>query len=59
MTKGNMTVNEAGRKGGKVTAERHGTKFFQEIGQKGGAKIRELIKEGKTAMENREKAETK
>ncbi len=34
--KRDMTVREAGRKGGETTAERHGREFYEEIGQKGG-----------------------
>lgn len=49
--KGTMTVEEAGRlgghKGGRKTAERHGREFYEEIGHKGGQKVRRLIKEGK------------
>ena len=49
--KGNMTVAEAGRKGGQKggrrTAETHGREFYEEIGHKGGQKVRELIQEGK------------
>jgi len=49
--KGEMTVQEAGRKGGqkggKTTASRYGRGFYQEIGHKGGQKVRELIEEGK------------
>ena len=42
-----MTVAEAGRKGGlKVAAER-GRQFYEEIGHKGGQKVRELIERGK------------
>lgn len=33
-----MTVKEAGRRGGKKTAERHGHEFYQEIGRLGGSK---------------------
>ena len=33
---GQMTVQEAGREGGKTTAQRHGREFYQEIGKKGG-----------------------
>jgi len=29
-----MTVREAGRKGGEVTAQRHGPQFYEEIGRK-------------------------
>ena len=33
---GQMTVEEAGRKGGETTARTHGREFYQEIGRKGG-----------------------
>lgn len=53
--KGKMTVAEAGRKGGRKggrrTAETHGREFYEEIGAKGGHRVRELINEGK-AHEN-------
>jgi general stress protein YciG len=49
--KGMMTVEEAGRmggqKGGRRTAETHGREFYEEIGHKGGQKVRRLIQEGK------------
>jgi general stress protein YciG len=49
--KGKMTVEEAGRlggkKGGKKTAETHGREFYESIGHKGGQKVRRLIMEGK------------
>ncbi len=49
--KGTMTVEEAGRLGGRIggrrTAETHGREFYEEIGHKGGQKVRRLIKEGK------------
>jgi general stress protein YciG len=49
--KGQMTVEEAGRlggqKGGRRTAETHGREFYEEIGHKGGQKVRRLIQEGK------------
>jgi general stress protein YciG len=38
---GNMSVREAGRKGGKTTRARYGTEFFQEIGAKGGRAVSE------------------
>lgn len=56
---GGMTVQEAGRKGGliggrkggeTVKAER-GVAFYQEIGRKGGQRVRALIEAGKAAME--------
>lgn len=31
-----MTVEEAGRKGGEATANKHGKDFYEKIGQKGG-----------------------
>jgi general stress protein YciG len=33
---GEMTVREAGRKGGQTVKERHGQEFFRSIGRKGG-----------------------
>src|SRR5947209_18528603 len=56
---GGMTVREAGRKGGliggrkgglAVKAER-GREFYQEIGRKGGQRVRELIAAGRRAEE--------
>ncbi len=56
---GGMTVQEAGRKGGliggrkggeTVKAER-GIGFYQEIGRKGGQKVRQLIEAGRAAMQ--------
>lgn len=54
---GGMTVRQAGqlggekggRKGGETTLERYGPQFYEEIGRKGGHKVRELIEEGKKA----------
>jgi general stress protein YciG len=45
--KGGMSVRDAGRKGGEVTAQRHGPQFYQEIGKKGGQRVKELIEQGK------------
>ena len=49
--KGKMTVEEAGRKGGQKggrrTAETHGREFYEEIGTKGGHRVRDLINQGK------------
>ncbi len=55
--KGEMTVAEAGHKGGEKTAETHGHEFYKEIGHKGGEigghkggeRVRELVEEGKEA----------
>jgi uncharacterized protein len=38
---GNMSVREAGRKGGRTTRARYGAEFFQEIGAKGGKAVSE------------------
>ena len=34
--KGDMSVSEAGKRGGVRTAETHGHEFYEEIGRKGG-----------------------
>jgi general stress protein YciG len=55
--KGDMTVEEAGRKGGETTAKTHGHEFYEQIGHKGGEKgghkggqkVKRLIEEGKEA----------
>jgi len=47
--RGSMTVAEAGKKGGQVTAERHGPRFYEEIGRKGGQKVKQLNEKGKKA----------
>jgi len=38
-----MTVREAGRKGGSTTALRYGDVHYQQIGKKGGQRVKELI----------------
>ena len=45
--KGTMTVQEAGRRGGTKTAQTHGRDFYEEIGHKGGQRVKELVEEGK------------
>jgi general stress protein YciG len=47
--KGQMTVEEAGRKGGETVRDERGSEFYSEIGHKGGQRVRELIEEGKEA----------
>jgi uncharacterized protein len=49
---GGMTVREAGRKGGEVTARRHGPEFYETIGRKGGQRVKELIEQGKRAQQS-------
>jgi hypothetical protein len=48
---GQMTVAEAGRKGGIAVRDRHGRGFYETIGKKGGQKVRDLIAAGKRALE--------
>jgi uncharacterized protein len=51
---GNMTVKEAGHKGGEKTAETHGKEFYEEIGhkgsEKGGQRVKELIDRSKGSI---------
>ncbi len=42
-----LTVQEAGRMGGEKVAAERGREFYQEIGHKGGQRVRELIEKGK------------
>jgi uncharacterized protein len=44
---GTLTVRDAGRLGGLTTAKRHGPQFYEEIGRKGGQKVKRLIEAGK------------
>ncbi len=48
---GEMTVSEAGRKGGETTSKKYGHEFYEEIGRKGGEKggprVAELIEKGR------------
>ncbi|HEY3298053.1 MAG TPA: KGG domain-containing protein [Armatimonadota bacterium] len=52
--RGDMTVREAGKKGGEkggeTTARKYGHEFYQQIGHKGGQKVKRLIEEGKKAL---------
>lgn len=48
-SKGKMTVGEAGRKGGKSTLKKYGPEFYEQIGKKGGQKVKRLIEKGKKA----------
>ncbi len=42
-SKQKMTVAEAGRKGGKKTAQTHGADFYKSIGKKGGTSRKEAL----------------
>ena len=50
---GDMSVREAGRRGGEATSASHGHEFYEEIGHKGGEKggqrVSDLIEKGKQA----------
>jgi len=43
--KSDMTVSEAGKRGGEKTAETHTHEFYEEIGKKGGQKGGETTSE--------------
>ena len=47
--KGDMSVREAGQKGGQRTASTHGKEFYTSIGKKGGDRVSELVDKGKQA----------
>lgn len=47
--KGDITVSQAGHMGGEKVARERGHAFYEEIGHKGGQRVRELIEEGKNA----------
>lgn len=52
--KGEMTVREAGKmggkKGGETTRSRYGHEFYEEIGHKGGQKVKQLVEQGKQSQ---------
>lgn len=48
--KGGMTVAEAGRIGGTRVRDERGHEFYEEIGRKGGAKVKQLIEAGRKAL---------
>lgn len=45
--KGDMSVRQAGQKGGRKTAETHDSSHYQNIGKKGGDRVSELVDRGK------------
>ncbi len=53
---GSLSVREAGKKGGDVTAARHGRAHYQRIGVLGGARLRLLLEAGKEAEAREKKA---
>lgn len=58
---GEMTVEQAGRKGGETVKRKYGPRFYEEIGRKGGEvggpkggrRVRELIKKARQAEAER------
>ncbi len=46
---------KAGKKGGEATSKSHGEQFYQQIGIKGGNKVKELINEGKKIREQEDR----
>ena len=51
--RGEISVREAGRRGGTATSQTHGHEFYSEIGHKGGQRVKELIQRAEE-MENRQ-----
>lgn len=49
---GDMSVRQAGQKGGRRTSETHGRDFYERIGKKGGERVSELVNRGKNAEGN-------
>jgi general stress protein YciG len=54
-----MTVREAGRKGGETTKRRYGPRFYEEIGKKGGQKVKRMIEESKRVRRQLEESKRK
>jgi len=54
-----MTVREAGRKGGETTKKRYGPRFYEEIGKKGGHKVKRMIEASKRARKRTESVKRK
>jgi general stress protein YciG len=42
-----ISVADAGRRGGRATAAKHGTAHFKKIGSLGGSKARILVQQGR------------
>ena len=49
--KGEMTLSEAGRRGGNTTFKKYGQEHYEKIGRKGGQTVKRLVNEGKKIKE--------
>ena len=52
-SKGDMSVRQAGKKGGETTSQKYGREFYQEIGKEGGERVSELVEKGKEAEKDK------
>ncbi|MDR0966181.1 MAG: hypothetical protein LBM75_06740 [Myxococcales bacterium] len=53
--KGEMSVREAGKRGGEARKEELGHEGYVELGHMGGQRVRELVEEGREAEAEEEK----
>ncbi len=56
-SEGEMTVQEAGHRGGETVKEKYGPEFYSEIGHKGGAKGGHTVQEQTKKYEEIKKEE--
>jgi general stress protein YciG len=47
MARGDMSVREAGQKGGRTVSAKYGRGFYQKNGRKGGERLHDLVELGK------------
>ncbi|MDR0966182.1 MAG: Em GEA1 (EM1) [Myxococcales bacterium] len=57
--KGEMSVREAGKRGGEARKEELGHEGYVELGHMGGQRVRELVEEGREAEEEKRHADDK
>ncbi len=46
-----ISVSEAGRRGGMKTAAKYGADHYQRIGREGGRRVKELVEKGRRTEE--------